>query len=859
MKKIRVQNNTRRILQGEDLILSVGVQHSSNVTPDGNHMLHYIWTKDGERFGNEEGDLNYHEHSYSREWWSRPTIKLQDIRPDDAGTYQCEVSNHFGSVLTDPIAVEVVALKDNPLLNRNIVINGDQRQGDTGWSIIEGHTNSQQRNPYFWDSRKKVGNIGRDVMDPKCPDVLNEDIYVPPKDGDRLIGPFRDISGEGEVRMQQEISLVAIQDVIDRTVEGVTSVNISLGAWMGSPRFHPHSDTGFRKENKDNIGPSFRRAVARNYNEQGTYNSGRAFRIYWHLRNYFINDKTEIRFSFLNDMGDIIQTTVISSVPNSYMQSMMPLKFRKVGVPIGSRSLRVTMTSTREGRRNWDGYQWDVEIYKLMYNAVWGVNARISVNDEYPLGRFNPNFKHWHVHPPNHINPSVINYLFSKQADVFEWANTHGWYKESQIEEIDGDSGLGMQIHWTMRNNAKYRWIGTPANGCYLSTEDTEGRDRSVPVSNNTVKSFDLFSTDSLSDLSKGGPRYTGTDSGTYDNYWVGDNLEDMTQIWDNNAYGDNEENADVYFGRMITIYDAACAALNTKITSITWLYDFNLLRMDEFAEQKIIFTYGAPDFPQDSQTLVNVLSKRRKLNLHDDYSLPSIIQELRVEDIDPIIFDIHSSTPNFRPAQTRDTIDSQGAWEWMDWDEGGTTNDWDYLECDDTHFYKPFWYLFTSATPDTNDWQESYGSWREFIRLPREHSRLKECYWALQRVWWSIAQVYEESDNDYYSFTHVDYDCREWEDARSAFHNYAKVEEIYNALQIATGIPEEKFLQSQDIIKNWIKRRVVQHIMNCAFRAMAARVWSRQRRKDPWFIPGTDEDKPKPKTHSENYYDDPD
>ena len=139
MKKIRVQNNLRRILQGEDLILSVGVDHASHVTPDNNHQLEYAWTKDGLRFGDQPGDIDYHGQSRSREWWSRPTIQLNDLEVNDAGTYQCQISNHFGTTSADPVTVEVVDLKDNVLLNRNIIVNGDQRQGDTGWQVVEGH------------------------------------------------------------------------------------------------------------------------------------------------------------------------------------------------------------------------------------------------------------------------------------------------------------------------------------------------------------------------------------------------------------------------------------------------------------------------------------------------------------------------------------------------------------------------------------------------------------------------------------------------------------------------------------------------------------------------------------------------
>ena len=92
-KKIYVKDNLRKIVQGEQLILSVGVEHNSFVNPVGDNSLHYLWTKDGIPFGDQEGDLSYHDFSNPREFWDKPTITLDNIKVEDSGIYQCEISS----------------------------------------------------------------------------------------------------------------------------------------------------------------------------------------------------------------------------------------------------------------------------------------------------------------------------------------------------------------------------------------------------------------------------------------------------------------------------------------------------------------------------------------------------------------------------------------------------------------------------------------------------------------------------------------------------------------------------------------------------------------------------------------------
>lgn len=47
------------------------------------------------------------------------------------------------------------------------------------------------------------------------------------------------------------------------------------------------------------------------------------------------------------------------------------------------------------------------------------------------------------------------------------------------------------------------------------------------------------------------------------------------------------------------------------------------------------------------------------------------------------------------------------------------------------------------------------------------------------------------------------------------------KYNEILNELRIITEIPEDKFLEKEEVLLNWIKKRLCFHILDCAFRSM--------------------------------------
>ncbi len=126
--KIIASNNTRKILMGQDLIISMDVNHKSQTVPVGKkHQLNYIWSRDGVPFGHHEGDLPYHGKQRTRSYYDRPVMRFHGMRLEDAGIYECTVSNHFGEVSSTAIVVEVFDVGESSMLAKNLDVNGDMR------------------------------------------------------------------------------------------------------------------------------------------------------------------------------------------------------------------------------------------------------------------------------------------------------------------------------------------------------------------------------------------------------------------------------------------------------------------------------------------------------------------------------------------------------------------------------------------------------------------------------------------------------------------------------------------------------------------------------------------------------------
>ena len=441
--KIRVENNVRRVLKGTPLILGIRVDHTSMTVP-GSHQLEYTWTRNGTPFGDQEGDLDYHGQIKSREWWSRPSIILDNIQPGDEGIYQCEIKNHFGNISTTPITVEVFDTDENPLIGKNVINNPSGEEGTLGWTITEG--NFQMSENFFWSSFTRKGKFSQSSLTPKINQIANHEVLPQPDKTGNYWGYFIDAGDRGTAKIHQVIELSSISDVIDRNIEGITSVDINLSAWLGSERMHREWNYTYTRANKTTNKAIWKFGTAINNWDQNDLPDGSnltspQIEIYWNQNHQLKDDRIFLHYYFLNVKNDVLKHIVLENTPTSYTQNLLAFKQRRVEIPPGTRQLKVELHYKRNGNREWDKDD-DMGLQKLIQGATWGISARIYIN-EMEADKYNPNYLTWQMPPKIKVNPSAINMFYDSQDEIKQWV-------------MDNDPGT----YWSETGAPWTKWTG---------------------------------------------------------------------------------------------------------------------------------------------------------------------------------------------------------------------------------------------------------------------------------------------------------------------------------------------------------------------------------------------------------------
>tara|TARA_R100000234_G_scaffold116337_1_gene93294 strand:- start:34587 stop:36983 length:2397 start_codon:yes stop_codon:yes gene_type:complete len=764
-KTIYVKDNIRTVVQGSNLILSVGVTHNSFVNSANDNTLHYLWTKDGIPFGTEEGDLAYHDYKRPRSWWDRPSIELNDIRVDDAGIYQCEISNQFGTVTSEPTTVEVLDVLENNLLTKNIVQNGEQRLGDAGWSVIEG--SMEQVAPYFWDSNKKLGWVSTWDMSPSTRHIIDQEIYPKPDKGDRVLGPFANRNLHNEIKLHQEIDLTQIKDVIDRKIEGIEEVDLRCGAWLVGKRFHVH-DTHCYTKIDDDGDVNWRRGIASD-DSSHERNDHPAF---WHIKQAFINDMIRINFILFNDRDDEIRRVQLSNTRNSYQRTLMCFKHRRIGMPIGARKLRVELVAHRDGSRAWDRSMNDIR-FKSILTGCWGINARIIVNR---LGDdFNRQYETWEMPRRAALNPAVLKYKFTEWSQLEEWNERATW----------GNGSMG-----AVRDTAYplSTWVGSVKDFYRWPNEEEGIRNKHI--------CFNIYRPNT------GIEPESSWDHNLPWSSWVGYSKTSKT------SRPDMDDAEDIYFGKPIMVRHAAMAALNVKRMNLEWLKDFNNNQMDRDGKSAIYFQFSIPALTRDQEDLSSVMTKRRILVMAGANIIPVIRQKLLYEDIDDAIYEVHKNTDNFKPHLNKlETM--QGAWSFED-------GDYTFLK-------RPIYDVFKQITHSGISGTQHWSDFDDFLNDPSDNYVLPNMYWGLCGLYWFMMD-YNPQD---ISITGISED--DISEIKVTLEDTMNWNKIYQILQAQTQVPEEVFSAKEEQIKNMIKQRLTFHLLDCAFRAMLERMKSEE------------------------------
>ena len=675
--QIRIKDNIRRVLKGTPLTLAVNVNHKSITVPEGS-MLEYTWTKNGVPFGDKPGELDYHGTFYSREFWSRPSIVLENIQPSDEGIYQCEVKNHFGSISSTPITVEVFDIDENPLIRKNIIINPNAEEGTLGWTISEG--TFQMHENFFWSGFTRRGQFGNSSLYPRKEYVASDAVMPDLKESNNYFGYFIDENGNGKVRIHQIIDLSSIVDIIDRKVEGVTSVDMKMGAYLGSPRFHRM--WGYTRNKLADDGGAMYEVGRADFGNGQSGDPNHSPVIYWYLEHRLVMDEIILSYTFLNVKGEPIKTIELQNCPNSYQRNLLVFKHRRTEIPEGAKQLKVELYYRREGTRKWDDSINDIEK-RILKGAVWGMQARIYVNEQH-MSEYNPNYTSWSLPSKMEIHPAAINMIFTDSEDVKNWVIANEPVKDGETSywaNISDDTQTA-QEHSGQDVTAWDLWLGY-SNSSYSTYRKAGGQ------INWNWKCFDM--------------------------------------------QGHRKSSFDTYACMPVPIKQATLAAHNIKRINLTWLFDHATNKFDQYGKESFFYIFSNPETASDIMESENALKQRRTLITTNDYEAPSLKQIIRIEDIDKAINIVHSDTSYFRPA-------TEAAWSFkeMEYDmQNGTAMDtrdsYVYLK---SPIYEPFQYVTApTVTGDAN--------YEQFLTLPKDKEELEAMYDNLVSLYRIATSIY--------------------------------------------------------------------------------------------------------------------
>ena len=92
--------------------------------------LFYVWRRDGQMLtSTANASLR------SNVIVNGDTVTFNNIQPENAGTYTCEISNDIGTVVSEPVTLEVYNLDFDAFFYRNLVTNPYGADGTNGWEV----------------------------------------------------------------------------------------------------------------------------------------------------------------------------------------------------------------------------------------------------------------------------------------------------------------------------------------------------------------------------------------------------------------------------------------------------------------------------------------------------------------------------------------------------------------------------------------------------------------------------------------------------------------------------------------------------------------------------------------------------
>lgn len=209
-----------------------------------NTSLLYTWRKDGAPITSD-----VIESLQSSLTVSDNTLVFVNVQPEHAGAYTCTVSNDIGSVVSEPITLEVYNLDFDSYFYKNLITNPYGADEANGWESSGNDLTTKKfsktpSHEYTKPNRIDLFGYTKDMLHPRPYQIdtgvikgfdMVEDLVN--KNGSyftRSRFKFQKLGGTTLVRAYQDIDLADIQNLIKGSVYGVTGVRMLFSCYIGN-------------------------------------------------------------------------------------------------------------------------------------------------------------------------------------------------------------------------------------------------------------------------------------------------------------------------------------------------------------------------------------------------------------------------------------------------------------------------------------------------------------------------------------------------------------------------------------------------------------------------------------------------
>lgn len=128
LKNIIPSSNKISMMEGTAFQINLPAVDPSNLfDPTDDSKITYVWKRDGSTLF-EYSSLN------SLRGTSIITITSESCTRDVSGVYELEATNRYGTTVSEQITIDVINKKYNPILFKNLIINGSGEQGTSEWT-----------------------------------------------------------------------------------------------------------------------------------------------------------------------------------------------------------------------------------------------------------------------------------------------------------------------------------------------------------------------------------------------------------------------------------------------------------------------------------------------------------------------------------------------------------------------------------------------------------------------------------------------------------------------------------------------------------------------------------------------------